>query len=1058
MRRFLALALSALALLLVLPAGATAQTQTRTDPDETVPTDVREVAWSLSGGTVSVTQTLESAPPESFAFLDTDRDGDSDYAVSASSGNQQVAWQLYRTTASTADCQQIQSNEVLASGQVPLEQAGAFVRFTISFPASHAGGASAWRWAVAGRSPDPNGGHHVDFVPDATAVSNAQPQQPCGAGGVALTIGKGVLFPDPPGQQPPPPPPPQQQQPTPPKPPAPPVAVLSVVGPPPAAGGVITFSAAGSTADAGRKIVAHLWDLNGDGDFEANTGTRPTATFVAGDPGGARARVAVIDSSGLRGTAEANYKVNSAVTGCENKLAKGQVRLKGNCIKPAGSGTGSGARAAQAGKKYEVKGVLDYNGLWISSSGSGLVFDFEKGTVEGSGGITVKLNNTPIGDVVIYRKSGKVVWQLPVNGSVVPKAGELGYRLATIGAGDGCTAGERAYCAKLPGGFPMSGKVDLFLNSKAEIVADVNASLSSPFSITGRVVLRMVPVEGLKLDSLFFGMENAEFGIFKLEKLRFVYEGPGTGDPFHAGELWEAEVSVTLPTAPPAKVSGELRFVDGGFDYGRAELRIPGGIPVGPGIFLNRFAGEFGLTPTRIGGGFGVSLGTVAQLDANFAYQSRSGVANLHADGEFSLLGQRLATAYFDYWSTGYVGFGGQFFYQYPASSGSLLKVNGKVDAWFEDSRFQAEGDVHLAVWKINARVRAIANNTWLGACASIRIIWSVTVHAALNVNNGDLDLGFGCNMDAWRIRPLRHSGPPARAAAAQAGEATLQVGSGEEALGVELTGRGGSPFVTLIGPRGERYTTPASADGAAGEQDKWAASQFPELSRTLVYVRNPSPGVWRIVPEAGSPAIERMRTQGELPDPRVRARVSGRGARRVLRYSMTPQPGQRVRLVSRGATSLQEVCVITRASGTCPFVTDPGSPARRIEGTIEVDGVPKRTVTLARFTAPSGRPGPVRRPRITRLVPERASVVWRSARGARAYRVLITSNDGRRELRIVRRPRLVVRGLVREDTLRVRVQGLGPADIAGPARTVSAPALRAGRAGRRGSARSRPR
>lgn len=829
---------------------------------------------------------------------------------------------------------------------------------------------------------------------------------------------------DPPPQTQPQPPPPQEVPKAPP--PSPPTAKLSHVGPPPKAGGMLSFSAAGSTAASGKKIVAHLWDLNGDGDFEANTGTRPTATYLAGGTGRYDVKLAVIDSSGLRGETGMTVEVNSAVTGCENALDVGKVRLRASCIKkPDG---GAGARAAQSGTLYEVKGVIDFNGLEISAPGK-LLYDFEKGTITGDAGLSVRLKNTPIGDVIIYRKAGKVIWQLPVKGSI-PTGKEL--RLITIGAGDGCTAGERAYCAKLPGNFPMTGTIDVSLTSSAEMKLAVNASLSKPFAVTGAVALRMVPKEGLKLDSLRFEMANAEFGVFKLELLRFVYEGPGTGDPFHEGELWEVAVAVKIPTTPAAAgVKGELRFVGGEFDYGRAVLTIPGGVPVGPGILLNHFEGEFGLTPTRIGGGLGVSLAAVAQVNGRFVYQSGKGVAQLHADGDFSLLGQQLATAYFDYFSTGYVGFGGELNYRWPQSS-PLLYVNGKVGAWFESSRFQAEGDVQVRVWKINARVRAIANNSWLAACAGIKFIFTVEGYAALNLRTGSLDLGLGCNMGGWRIAPL--TGPPARAA--QAGVTTLRVGEGETALGIELTGRGGSPVVTLVGPRGERYTTPASPEGGVGEQGRWVASQASELARTLVRIEKPSPGVWRIEPEPGSPPIASMRTQGELPDPRVRVRLSGTGARRSLRTTMVPAPGRRLRLVERGSTSLQQVCVVARAAQTCPFRPEPGSRARRIEAIVEQDGMARQTLTVARFTAPSGRPGKPSRVRIVRRG-SRAVASWRGVRGAGGYRVLVTSNDGRRVLELPRRPRLVVRDLVPQDTVRVRVQAVaGSARLAGPAAT----------------------
>jgi len=486
-------------------------------------------------------------------------------------------------------------------------------------------------------------------------------------------------------------------------------------------------------------------------------------------------------------------------------------------------------------------------------------------------------------------------------------------------------------------------------------------------------------------------------------------------------------------------VRGELRFVGGEFDYGLAELTVPGGIPVGPGILLNRFRGEFGLTPTRIGGGLGVSLAAVAQINGNFFYQSGGGAAQLHVDGDFSLAGHRLATAYFDYYSTGYVGFGGRFMF-----NAGGLGVDGRLDGWFEGqpgggTRFQVEGSARVDVWIIHAQVGILVNNDWIAGCAGVRtFLGTVSGHVAYRFRDGNVDAWFGCDLGGYRIRPLRHSGPPARAA--QAGEGSVQVAAGERVLALELTGAGGPPVVTLVGPGGERYTTPAQPGEVAGEAGRWVAAQFVERGRTIVRVERPTPGLWRIVPEGGSPALSGLRTSAALPDPGLRVRVAGRGDRRVLRWTMNAAPGQEIRLVERGTTTQQTVCVARAARGTCRFRPDPGARSRRIEATLVHDGVPKRTSVAARYRAPNQRPGRPARVRVRRRG-NRAVVTWRRARRATAYEVTVRSNDGRRELHVTRRRRVVVRGLVPEDTLRVSVRGeAGSARIAGPAGRGSLP------------------
>ncbi len=81
-----------------------------------------------------------------------------------------------------------------------------------------------------------------------------------------------------------------------------PVVSLSASPAAPQTGQVVTFTADAHSPDAGGSIARYQWDLNGDGTFETDTGSTPTAYTSFNRSGPVTVGVRVIDDAGVAST------------------------------------------------------------------------------------------------------------------------------------------------------------------------------------------------------------------------------------------------------------------------------------------------------------------------------------------------------------------------------------------------------------------------------------------------------------------------------------------------------------------------------------------------------------------------------------------------------------------------------------------------------------------------------------------------------------------------------------------------------------------------------------
>lgn len=90
----------------------------------------------------------------------------------------------------------------------------------------------------------------------------------------------------------------------------PPVATFTVSPNPGRTGESVSFNGSGSSA-TGASIVKYAWDLDGDGSFETDTGTTPTASRSYAAPQRTSVKLRVTDGRGATGDATRSLTVNA---------------------------------------------------------------------------------------------------------------------------------------------------------------------------------------------------------------------------------------------------------------------------------------------------------------------------------------------------------------------------------------------------------------------------------------------------------------------------------------------------------------------------------------------------------------------------------------------------------------------------------------------------------------------------------------------------------------------------------------------------------------------------
>ncbi len=862
----------------------------------------------------------------------------------------------------------------------------------------------------------------------------------------------------------------------------PPTASLALTTPNPTAGKPITLSGAGSTPGSGQ-IVSYGWNFGGGTKVETSTGTNPNAQVLLG-PGAHTVALTVTNSNGQHTTSLLGFNLSNSHIHlpdggegeCLPKLEIGDADMLAECIQKLGSG-------------YVIGGPeLEINGMVLVPT-SGGPMKIKTVTDYGIGGsatelygahVSVELLNTPIGNVVLGERNLEAEPIVLDTYSVLSHTfplyhGLKGPRaraadkptktlLMAIGVGKQCSASEKSNanccppkngltaCAELPGNFPLTGQVDVYLSNTGQALFDVQVGLSLKsvnFEATGSLEIIANLEKGIELSSLEFTIPEASLApIFKVTKAKFAYYFP---EYYEASKRnsWQAKGIITFGEEI-VELEAELAFKQGNFQSAAMKFKTAhGGVPIYPGIFLNEIGASVSVNPLSFGGSLGASIAELLELELDFKFREATSeeLGFFGGKGALTFHDDEIASIAADVYSDGYVDAQVVFNLHFPfESKDPVIEVRGGVGFWDEPASglWQANGNINLKLWIISAEVAGLVNNQYAAGCLHVGAegIFGGGVQGRYRFSDGNISGGLFGNdnctdqLKQYTETPLKEhkggfvggesarffgGGNPVsaqlpllddvggRVAATQSGDSfTLPAGTmGQELRVFSSTG---TPVFTLIGPNGKSYATPAVAGQLVTVPGQFMSAIGPNPGEVLVLLRNPAGGEWKLQPAPGSPPISKLETAQETPPASVSVHVShghGHGAKWSLAYKVGGlAAGTKVRLVERGKDSAHVLGTVSAARGTIHFTPAEGlsRPRKLLAYLINAEGATVREMTVGHYTAPAvfrpGKPGKVHfvRHGLT------ATVSWGAVAGVRSYHVKVRGSDGRLET-VFRKP-----------------------------------------------------
>ncbi len=880
-----------------------------------------------------------------------------------------------------------------------------------------------------------------------------------------------------------------------------PTASGAVITPKPTAGGLVTLSGAGSTPGRGR-IISFDWGFGGGG-TTTSTGTNPTAHFIF-KPGFHVVTLKVTNSGGQQSTSK--FGVNVGNTGivaflpdggqgpCQPSYDNGNVHIIAECIQTL-SGGGYVVESRQ----------LDLNGMTLEpkAGGEGIykILPFKElgigsGTHLSGPPTNVVLLNTPIGDMVL---GGLDLTANPINLTFTayqPPHITLGHGrravtaddsdnktlLMQLGVGKQCTAGVKdptccppnpgptTACATLPGGFPLTGQVSVYLNNKGQSLFDVQVGLDLSavnFEATGALEVVADPVNGINLNSLHFAIPSAGLAnIFQVKNASFVYYFPSDPDASKR-DTWQAKGTIIFGPLSQPSLAGELDFQKGQFHKASMVFTAPSGtgVPIYPGILLNQIGATVGVNPLEFGGQLGASIATQLELSLAFLYSAPTDtqLGFFGGQGQLSLQDDKIATLAADVYSDGYTDAALDIDLHFPFSSDDpVVKVTGHIGFWDEPSsgRWEADGSVALKLWIISAEVAGLVNNQYVAGCADISGFGVQGRYAFADGSIGGGVFGFSnCDdqLKQYKEKPVTpHTGGfvgggsaadlavrgLTAAATRGGGTITLPGGTDGEEL---LIASNGTPSVVIYGPGHRLYASPTTPGHYTTTGGQFFSAIAPDGHHVIVFLRHPQGGVYNIQPTAQSAPLTGVATAQDVPPARITVHVTHRRGRAwALAYRIANYvTGTRVQFVERGRDSTHVLGTASQSSGTIAFVPQDAIGRHRaiVAYLRTAGGNPLRTVTVGSYTAPAAiRPGPLLGLRFVRTGTG-ATLSWAPSAGARRYFVLVRGSDGRviSTFLAAGRRRLLIGGVLASErfTARVTPQG-GPNLLPGRTGTIS--------------------
>ncbi len=579
----------------------------------------------------------------------------------------------------------------------------------------------------------------------------------------------------------------------------------------------------------------------------------------------------------------------------------------------------------------------------------------------------------------------------------------------------------------------LSGKITVHLTGAGAASVAVHVELpilsdDNGHGLTGDTTLNIDNQHGLQVDNLAIDVPSlAQIGLARLHDLHFGYQSPSHFD---------GHGTIDLSDVIHGNVTAHVVFDKGSLQEGDVNYASPAGdgLPVLGPLFLTQLGAGITLHPdTRITGHAQLSVGPAVTNNGCGALGLDGDVAidfgnpwSLDASGSASLLCKSLGPSKrFHADSDGHFSYDEAF--NYPVAD--FAQVSGDLGgaAYYNtntrqldlqlDGTYTARGGIHVCVIAcVDAGFTANADATLALGLHGGKLVGGTGLCLHLNTSIGGFDVGAGisdlpgallslgsgdataalghadvllsgCDVSRWRL--IAH--------ASQAGPVQVSEPGGQKLALIGLTGAGGAPAVVLNGPGGKQIN--ATQDGISTAGGALIVRQA-STGHTLVEIPHAAAGTWTVTPVAGSAPLRGVETAQPLALPAIHAHVSGR----VLRYSLTPQPGVAVAFAADGQ-------LLRGAAGRLRLP----DRAATIRAQFTRDGVPLGSRIVARYRPPRLRPGRAKAIRV-RAHGGRWTLAWRPGANATLQLLTVRYADGAQVL-------LEARGAQRSLTLDRRVQ-----------------------------------
>ncbi len=360
-----------------------------------------------------------------------------------------------------------------------------------------------------------------------------------------------------------------------------------------------------------------------------------------------------------------------------------------------------------------------------------------------------------------------------------------------------------------------------------------------------------------------------------------------------------------------AKLKGVRFGVIGGFTYGDGKLTSGTlGVselnrPIGTsGIYLQKLAASVFLAPPFGGAGdIGLTAGPkvrflghdIAAVDADGHVEVRGEdvahkkAAYFQVGGGLKLVTFPIGKANFTYHFGQGTDFGGSVGVGFPSGTndpGQPTYIGGKFNGWTTTKHFDLEGKASVKVLGLNLLgAKSVLSDRGLAGCAQV-VLW-VGGGVRWSDGRGELLAGDACNLGRYKQRRSALAGVEGD------GATTVKLDGDDRVIRIKAASGEGPPMLTLEHPDGRKLASPAPGDADGVERFKHGAALSDDAGMSAFILPRGSAGRWELIEQPGSPEIESIEVAEKLPPHHVKARITGKGRTRTLRWSSARIPFQ---------------------------------------------------------------------------------------------------------------------------------------------------------------------